>query len=601
MRRHQKILLLLACLFSDYANSSPVTLDATFGTGGIVSSNIAMVLSDISFELPSKILGTGGQNFFAARFNMSDGSLDTTFNTIGYEDFFPGTSTLGVKVFLQTDSKIVWFGNNGATNSGFVVRTDNDGALDTATFNTPNGYYSTAGSGRINSGTLQTDQKIVAVGTTGAPTNTWLGIRLNTDGTLDGTFVLPAAPLTGAVITDIVNTIPDKFYIIANGSSPVGTMVAKLNNDGSFDTSFGAPNGYVVFPNNQFYKIIDTGSNIFIAGSISSSTAVLYKLNTDGTLDTTFGTGGQANFIAPNFTTASSFVIQPDNKILVAGQNNTASLVLTRLNADGSTDTTFNDTGYYINTSIKLASDVLLQPLDRKILVAASNNTISQFVLARFNAPNTPTPTANAVTTSTNENTTVTVNLSGTDPVGGGLTFTIVTNPSNGILSGITETSGTTATVDYTPINGFTGTDTFTYRVTDSNNTQSSPATVTITVNISTNPTADNVDVTTTEATGSCITLTGTDPLGQGLTFAIITEPSHGQLTTITPVTATTANVFYSPSIDFTGTDTFTYHATDANDNVSNAATVTITVNTLTAVLSPLMQKIRIKYGSASC
>jgi hypothetical protein len=89
-------------------------------------------------------------------------------------------------------------------------------------------------------------------------------------------------------------------------------------------------------------------------------------------------------------------------------------------------------------------------------------------------------------------------------------------------------------------------------------------------------PTADNKNVQTTSGTPVQITLTGTDPIpGDVLKFSVVSLPRNGSL----DQGAGPNNVIYKPNSGFTGTDSFTYKATDGLDVDSNIATVTITVN----------------------
>ncbi|MGC2572689.1 MAG: discoidin domain-containing protein, partial [Candidatus Nitrosopolaris sp.] len=90
-------------------------------------------------------------------------------------------------------------------------------------------------------------------------------------------------------------------------------------------------------------------------------------------------------------------------------------------------------------------------------------------------------------------------------------------------------------------------------------------------------PTANNENIQTNSGAPVQITLTGTDPIAGGdvLTFTVVTPPQHG---TLTP--GTVSNImYYTPNTGFSGTDSFTYKATDGQGVDSNIATVTITVN----------------------
>jgi hypothetical protein len=90
-------------------------------------------------------------------------------------------------------------------------------------------------------------------------------------------------------------------------------------------------------------------------------------------------------------------------------------------------------------------------------------------------------------------------------------------------------------------------------------------------------PTANNENIQTNSGTPVQITLTGTDPIpGDVLKFSVVALPQHGTVTTGT----TSNSVTYTPNSGFSGTDSFTYKATDGQGVDSNIATVTITVGT---------------------
>ena len=90
-------------------------------------------------------------------------------------------------------------------------------------------------------------------------------------------------------------------------------------------------------------------------------------------------------------------------------------------------------------------------------------------------------------------------------------------------------------------------------------------------------PTADNKSVNTNVGTPVSIILTGTSliPNDVNLKFSVLSMPQNGKLST----GATSNSVTYTPNTGFSGTDTFTYKATDGQGLSSNMATVTITVN----------------------
>jgi hypothetical protein len=83
---------------------------------------------------------------------------------------------------------------------------------------------------------------------------------------------------------------------------------------------------------------------------------------------------------------------------------------------------------------------------------------------------------------------------------------------------------------------------------------------------------ADGQTVTVDEDSSTGITLSGTDPNGGSLTFAISTQPSNGTLA------GSGANQTYTPDADFNGTDTFKFTVNNGTET-SAPATVTIDVN----------------------
>ncbi|HYF01227.1 MAG TPA: Ig-like domain-containing protein, partial [Planctomycetota bacterium] len=83
--------------------------------------------------------------------------------------------------------------------------------------------------------------------------------------------------------------------------------------------------------------------------------------------------------------------------------------------------------------------------------------------------------------------------------------------------------------------------------------------------------------VTTPEDTAVGITLSGSDPEGSPLTFAVVSGPSHGTLSGTAP------NLTYTPAANYAGSDSFTFRV---NDGSLNSATATVAI-TVTAVNDP--------------
>ena len=190
-------------------------------------------------------------------------------------------------------------------------------------------------------------------------------------------------------------------------------------------------------------------------------------------------------------------------------------------------------------------------------------------------------PVASGQAVMTNEDVPLTITLTGSDTEGSALTFAVVTGPTAGALGTITQLTPTSASVTYTPTLNSTTDDSFTFRVTDTGTANSAPATVSIdVVPVDDPPVAAAQSVSTDEDTALQITLSATDVDTANLTFAIATGPTAGTLGTITQLTPTTARVTYTPTLNSTAADSFTFRANDGNSD-SAPATISITVNAL--------------------
>jgi VCBS repeat-containing protein len=144
--------------------------------------------------------------------------------------------------------------------------------------------------------------------------------------------------------------------------------------------------------------------------------------------------------------------------------------------------------------------------------------------------------------------------------------------PSNGNL-----TLQPDGTFNYLPNRGFAGTDTFTFRATDSQSHNSNDATAVIQV-VNRAPACLNfsgiVGSGATLEVGSPVNVLCSDPDGlpNTLTYLGGTGPAHGTLST------SGSGFKYVADSTYVGADSFTYTATDTNSGVSNFGTATIQV-----------------------
>lgn len=178
-------------------------------------------------------------------------------------------------------------------------------------------------------------------------------------------------------------------------------------------------------------------------------------------------------------------------------------------------------------------------------------------------------PAADAQPVSTDEDTAVAITLTGSDPEGSALTFSVVSSPVHGTLS------GTPPDVTYAPAANFNGADNFTFKVNDGE-LDSNSATVSIAVNpVNDAPNAVQDAATTDEDTAVTINVLAndTDLEGDPLTVTNVTPGGNGSVAINGDNTVT-----YTPNANFNGTDSFTYTVDDGN-----AGTDTATVNVIVA------------------
>ena len=194
-------------------------------------------------------------------------------------------------------------------------------------------------------------------------------------------------------------------------------------------------------------------------------------------------------------------------------------------------------------------------------------------------------PTATPATPSTNEDTALNGNVAGADVDGDGLTFAQGTGPAHGTLDFHSDGSYT-----YTPDANYHGSDSFTFTANDGH-IDSGPATVDITVNsVNDDPTAVN-DTATVLAGGPRTINLGAGTLlandgdvdGDALSVTGVGAAAHGTAAFDNNGTVDPSDDFvtYTPTVGYSGPDSFTYSVSDGHGG-STSATVNVTVQAAT-------------------
>lgn len=357
------------------AHAAPGDLDTNFsGDGRVVETTLASSFANaVAIQADGKIVVAGGLNgdFLVARYN-TNGTLDTTFSGDGIvvTDFGGSGTDSASAVAIQSDGKIVVAGNAGLNNNARVgvARYNANGTLD----NTFSGdglftmdFVGTAG-GAAQGLAIQADGKIVVVGSSGSD---FAIARLNSNGTLDTTF--GPQPSTGIITKDF-------------GSGNEGATAVAILPDGRIVVA-----GFTIVAGREAFAwdyISSTGFPQVVGPDADSTGAPI-----NGAKHTLFGGGVDAS--------PTSIAIQADGRIVLVGDATFASgipgavdrfMVIARYNVDGTMDATFSGVGLrgvdFGDDISSFASGVAVQADGRIVVVGhVSENFNDKFAVARFN------------------------------------------------------------------------------------------------------------------------------------------------------------------------------------------------------------------------
>ena len=374
--------VILGGVFTDFAGNANATNLVRINTDGTVDTTFNPTpngqISAIALQTDGKILIGGSFSAIGsvpytdlARLN-ADGTLDSTFN--------PSPNGQVTSLAVQADGKVLaggYFTNvetastTAITARNAMARFNADGTLDTAfnpDLNGPPLSIVVLSNAQILIGGSFTAVLPNATGTAVARN----GIaRLNSDGTVDTGFnPNPNSPVNTIVLQ------PDGRYLVGGnfssfipnpvinsttgaitGTTYTAPYIARINTDGSIDTSFTpTPNSSVTSIALQSNGQLVVGGNFTgfdpNSGSVITAREFVARLNADGTVDDSFDPGlnsgvnvvsvlqDESILVVGNFTT-----IQSGGAVLIGGAfahvGGGQAYNLARLNADSTLDTTF--------------------------------------------------------------------------------------------------------------------------------------------------------------------------------------------------------------------------------------------------------------------
>lgn len=331
------------------------------------------------------------------------GTIDPTF-TIGTGAGGGLTQKRIETVVQQPDGKLLlggWFTDFNEIPNNRIVRLHPNGTVD-ATFVVGTGFEGV--SSYVNDIALQPDGKIVVGGNflNYNEVTRHRIVRLHPNGALDESF----NPGTG--FNSDVNSIaiqPDGKIVVGgiftffdwlnNGGVP-RQGVARLNSDGSLDTSFDAGIGFTseVGQTNVRTILVQPDGKVICAGIFNhykgTIRALIARLNQDASLDTTFDAGPNFSFMFGSHGAAMKTVLLPDGKIITAGtfrHIGADSKAIVKLNADGSHDPSL---------AIDLGNiSALTVQSDGKLLIGSVPFTLKRYLSTGAEDPSFPTITFN--------------------------------------------------------------------------------------------------------------------------------------------------------------------------------------------------------------
>jgi hypothetical protein len=374
----------------------------------------------------------------------------------------------------------------------------------------------------------------------------------------------------------------------------VGVVTAGTANaaDGDRDLSTSDPSTFGI--NDVTGSIISTGiysgdvagnmtaaveSPAFSANSYQNGTP--QDLNGDGNIDV--GSNDPANvqgyWFARHGGIYTNGTVSGNSMVILLG---TVTYTVTNLNHGGETDINFvprpsGAPGTYYSGEWYDGVQYDYDPSIEQGAYASDHTSTIQggtpFIIT--DTPLNPAPVVNTDAVSTLRNTPLTINALGNVTTSDALVASSVaigTQPADG--TAVVQSNGS---IIYTPNTGFAGSDSFTYRVADSNGKVSSYGPVNITVTAPPPPVAVADTATTLRNQAVTINVLANDTDASGTitpsTVAIASNPADGTVSVQSDGT-----IIYTPTAGFIGSDSFTYTVGDSLGDTSSPGTVTVSV-----------------------
>ena len=419
------------------AQAAPGQLDTSFGTGGktIIDFGIDEAADDVAIQSDGRILLAGSANVTGAHYDFGivrltarggrdgsfgggDGVVNSDFGTAstdhaeriavrggrivvaGYSNA-GGNNNMAVGAFLSTTGAPDTSYGLGTAKSSVDFGGDDVGfalAIDPAGRPVVGGGTSAVGGGDFAVARLRNPFGDFDLSFGGGDGRATLGFDAPSSDTAEALALQPNGHIVAA---GSVNAIGSINFGVARFLVP----------SGDFDPAFGDGDGTAVVSFGSGTEIahdlaLQRDGKILLAGesATGANDFAVARMTAQGTPDPAFGTAGKRVIDVPGSGDAFDVALQPDGKILVAGDSNSSGkggLAVARLLPNGALDPTFGSGGKVVvrlGGGEEKAHAIALQP-DGKIVLAGlsdANNPGSDndFAAIRLLGDDPPAPAA---------------------------------------------------------------------------------------------------------------------------------------------------------------------------------------------------------------
>lgn len=206
-------------------------------------------------------------------------------------------------------------------------------------------------------------------------------------------------------------------------------------------------------------------------------------------------------------------------------------------------------------------------------VIAVDGSANGTEALSEFTIVNSPPVADSQPPVTVEENGSALINMTASDANGDTLSMELVDLPSHGALSDFDPDAGE---VIYTPDPGYSGEDSFSFKVSDGDS-DSNISEITLAVVSADAPEVSDIAVSTQEDEQVTVVLELSDQDSPSVEFVLFSEPANGTLGSLDGTGPYTAEVSYTPNPNFSGHDSFAFGAYDEESDLT-VGTVSVTV-----------------------